>query len=188
MNSKWSDCYFEHFQKFFGQPVDGKTFKGFPDLPAIEVFAYDGVFRGCRVFCTNGLSDYRKALHQIAEVYLSADNAWETIPFLLCNTLFYIINQKMEFGWGISINGIEEINPEFAQKYKKAALYFTLPGGLPNGFEKVKCGNEEGKIYVAMFISQQEHDFFIERGAEAFEDLLKKNNVDPYELSRASVL
>lgn len=188
MTPHWNDCYFDHYVEFFGEPVDGKRFRGFGDESLIEVYAYDGVFSGSRVFCTVGLSRFQNAIKQTAEVYTAVDDAWDMVPFLVANTLFYIIRKGIEFGWGISINGIEEINPQFAEKYKKAAVYFTLPADLPMEFNKVQCGDEIGKVYSAVFLSEKEHQFVRQNGPVKFEEVMSEKGVDPFALSRSSAI
>lgn len=182
----WGECYFDHFTDFFGDPIDQKIFRQSAKEPSIQVLSYENVFPRCRVFCTLGLTHYKAIIKETAEVYLPVDKAWEIMPSLLCNSLFYIVQQRMAFGWGIAISGIEVTNPEFTHRYDKTALYFTLPFGLPSDFNKVTCNDEAGRMYLAFFISQAEQDFFSKHGAQKFQAHLESKKVDPYDLSRPS--
>jgi hypothetical protein len=99
-----------------------------------------------------------------------------------------MIQKPILLGWGVSLKGVEHILPDFAKKFNKTAIYFTTPFGLPQDFNKVMCQGELGMIYLAVFISESEHTFFVKHGAEQFEALLASKGVDPFYLGRETCI
>jgi antitoxin YqcF len=188
MSVNWGECYYEHFEHFLGSIFDREIFRQDDNLPSIQILSYDKVFKECRVFCSLGLSHYASEIAGTAEVYLPTDDGWSDTPYLLASALFFMIQSHMTIGWGLSIGGIDRILPQFAKDFNKTAIYLTNTFGLPNDFSKVRCGEEIGNIYLAIFISEAERDYFIQRGAEAFEVLLESNKVDPFSLRRSSCI
>jgi antitoxin YqcF len=186
MNIHWGECYYDHFTQFLGSPVDREIFRQDDSSPSLQVLAYDGVFKDCRVFCSLGLTHYSTNLNRIAEISLPVDDAWEDIPYLLANALFFMIQKNISVGWGISISGIEHISPQFTATFEKTAIYLTRPFGFPDGFSKVRCHQEIGNVYLATFISAAEHIFFQQHGARQFEALMISKDVDPFSLRRPS--
>ena len=182
----WGECYFDHFGKLFRTAVAREKYSQGPDEHSIQVLAYDGVFQGCRVFASLGLTHYSEQVGQIAEVYLPADAAWDRVPALLANALFYVVQEGMHIGWGIGIGGVGNLSPEFEREYGKTALYVTSPFGLPEGAALVKCNGEQGRLYVAVFITGEEYEFFLMHGAERLEEVMQEKAVDPYSLARPS--
>lgn len=184
MNVNWGECYYDHYAKFLGTPVERQVFRKDDQSPSIQILAYDGVFKGCRVFCSLGLTHYSSEVSAVGEVVLPLDAGWEDVPSLLANVLFYIVQKPMSLGWGMSISGIDNISPEFTRAFNKTALYFTTPYGFPQDFNRVDCQTGVGDMYLAFFISASEHAFFTTHGAEQFENLLEVHNVDPFTLQR----
>lgn len=188
MNHNWGECYFDHYASFLNTLTNRRVYESGHDTPSIQVLEYSGVFVGCRVFASLGLSHYSSSLGQICEVVVPADAGWASIPTILANTLFHVVKHHRSIGSGIGINGIDIICPEFTRAYTKHALYFTHPYGYPNGFETLKCSNELGHVYLGIFISQSEFDYLSKVGADRFEELLQNRGVDPYNVGRTSVI
>ncbi len=184
----WGECYFDHFSKFCGDPIGRRVFEQDSAMPSIQILYYDNVFENCRVFCSLGLSHYFLELRELAEVVLVVDESWDDVPYILSNVLFFMIKEHITLGKGVSISGIRKLNPNFTKKFDKAALYFSKPQGFPTGFETVKCVGckNAGTVYSASFISQEEHNFFCEHGADDFEERLEFKEVDPFYLRRLS--
>ena len=51
---------------------------------------------------------------------------------------FYIIQKNIKLTEGSFIEGISNIDSEFADKYDKTAIYFTFPFCVPDGFQKLE--------------------------------------------------
>ena len=186
MNMNWGECYYDHYTRFLDHLLDRKIFRQNNNLPSVQILSYDKVFKDCQVFCSLGLSHYSSDIGGVAEVCLPVDDGWKDVPYVLANALFFMVQNGMTMGWGLSISGIERISTQFANNFNKAAIYFTNVFGLPEEFSKVKCGDGTGKMYLAIFISEAEHRFFKQHGAEAFEELLDVKKVDPFSLQRSS--
>ena len=156
--------------------------------PSIQLLAYDGVFTGCRVYTSLGLSHYSSELGGVNEIVVAVDDLVQDVPHVVANALFYLVKNRLKLGWGVAVDGIEYIRPSFARKYQKNALYFTRLFDLPSECASVKSENGCGALLSAFFISKPEFDFFAKHGAERFESLLENQSLDPYHLARMSIL
>jgi len=194
MSTTWGDAYFDHMTRFLGDPVDRKVFAQSHETPPIQILAFDRVFQGCATFCSLGLTHYDDRIAAIAEILSAVDvhaprplpAYFDLLPYVLANSLFYIIQNRMSFGRGVSIDGIDKINSQFVIETGKTAVYFTTPFGLPEEFRLVSHGNRTGRFHLAMFISKAEHEFFLDRGADEFENRLALSDLDAYDLERSS--
>ncbi|NOK62706.1 MAG: suppressor of fused domain protein [Chloroflexi bacterium AL-W] len=182
----WGTCYYDHFVNYLGSPVDRHTFEQNKNDLTIQILAFDGVFEACRVFCLLGLSHYTSELNALGEVYMVLDDGWEEVPYLLANALFFMVQQKMQLGWGISIDGIRNISPSLAQTFDKSALYLTTPFNLPDTFKHVSGAQKTGDMYLGVCISREEEAFLKDREAEALESVCAEKNIDPFSLRRVS--
>src|SRR5437773_304365 len=109
----WGEVYFDHFGRFLGKPVAREVFAQDVRQPRIQVLGYDGIFGGCRAFCSLGLSRYAEDVGRVAEVLVPVDEAWDSVPYLVANALFAIVqNRSMGIGRGVAI-GLRGISPEF---------------------------------------------------------------------------
>jgi hypothetical protein len=187
----WGSAFYDHFAKYHGgEPKKRSIYKQSEETPSIQILRYENVFEGCTVFSSLGISNYVSLLGTVAEASLVTDFAPDESESILANTLFHIINEKIEFGRGVSINGVSNINKEFSKAFDKNALYFTTPYAFPEGYERVITpgATGEGLIFLSFFISQREHEYFVANGAEKFENMLVDCNVDPFDLKRVSVI
>jgi hypothetical protein len=182
----WSACYTRHFEQFFRNPVERSRFIEHDERKELEILSYDGVFQNCRTFVTIGAANMSDSLNGVGEVFTAAESAWSSIPYIMANAIFYMSRMGISLGWGVSISGVEHIDQEFAREFSKTAIYFTLPVEMPNGFSQLSCSRGTGLVYMAMFISQNEHDYFMENGSEMFENLMDGIIVDPFDLARPS--
>lgn len=166
-----------------------RTF-GFLDLPRIQVLKYKSVFEECCVYNTLGFSKYDDVVGENVEVSMVVDEDFDSASYILANTLYYCIANRMKMGRGMAISGIENIDQSFAERYKKDAVYFTDPFAFPEEYSTVITGNHEkdGRILLAMLITPAEYEYFSKNGAELFEELLESKGVDPFHISRDSVL
>ncbi|MCL4266746.1 MAG: suppressor of fused domain protein [Anaerolineae bacterium] len=186
--TSFGECYLNHYEQYFGDFKERTMFRQNDQNPIIQILSYERVFQGCAGFCTLGLTHYQAEVNGLAEVFLPVDDGWKQTPYILTNTLFYMVQRRMPIGQGTSIGGIENIDPEFCKKYQKSALYFTWPFELPEGFTEVNCGTSTGYVFLAIYISKKEYDFFRKYGAKQFESLLENEGVDVLHLSRQSAL
>jgi hypothetical protein len=180
--------YFDHFDRVLGKPVAREVFAQDPRQPKIQVLGYDGIFGGCRAFCSLGLSRYAEDVGRVAEAFAPVDDGWDAVPRMLANALFAVVQSPtMQMGRGVAI-GLAGISADFVRTYGKAALYFTVPFGVPPGFAEVSNDGDKGLVYLGAFITQQEYDYFADRGAESFEDMLEHKGADLFHLRRPSAI
>jgi hypothetical protein len=187
----WGDCYFDHFGRYFRAPVAREVFaqaSDEPDPPTIQILSYDNVFEGCRLFASLGLTHYAETVGEVAEIIVLADDAWEQIPGLMANVLFYMVQERMRIGWGMAIARLDNVDGAFTRRFGKSALYITRPFGLPKGAEEVTCGGQRGSVYLGVFLEEAEYRLLLDHGAERLEAVLEASAVDPYHLTRASVV
>ncbi|ABY36405.1 MAG TPA: suppressor of fused domain protein [Chloroflexus aurantiacus] len=183
-------CYFDHFVLHLGaNPIDHHVFCPEDEKAScIQILTFDNIFSGCRAFCSLGLSLYEEAIANLAEVILPISGGWESIPFVLANTLFYIIKNRLILRRGTVIGGISNIAPEFAQRFGKQAIYFAQPFGFPEGFGELVCDSRPGRVYLACLISQSEYLYRKEKGTDQFEELLEERGVDVFDIERPSCI
>jgi hypothetical protein len=186
--NSWGDCYYDHYARFLGAPAHRSIYRRDPSKPTVQLLEYEKVFSGCRVLCSLGLSHYVDELGTVAEVCAAVNGEFELIPRLLANALFYMIDAKMQIGWGLAIGGIDRIAPQFYLQYRKVAWYLTRPVNLPGDFYKVTCQRDEGRVYMAFLLTDGEFEYFKTNGAEPLEDRLTLANIDPFELDRKSAV
>lgn len=186
----YGELYYDHYNKFLGEPVDQEVFKNNEEMPSIQILKYENVFEECLVYNTLGFSKYEEIVGDNVEVSMVVDGAFNSTGKILANALFYCIGNQMEVGRGIAICGIESIDKTFVQNYDKSAIYFTEPFAFPEKYSKVRTETKEkdGRILLAFFISQSEYEYFVKNGTEKFEDLLEEKNVDPFMVSRSSAV
>ncbi len=184
--AKLGECYYDHFEEYLGRRVDHGKFTQDSQSPAIQILVYDGVYDGCRAFCSFRLVHYHRDLGGIGEVMCAVDEGWEHVKRVLANALFFMVQNRIDLGRGSRVGGIRNVSPEFVEMYGKEVLYLTVPYNVPEGFDRVECGDVVGHIYLAIFITEKERAYLDQHGVEAFEDLLEAQQVDPFHLRRPS--
>ncbi|RJG14921.1 suppressor of fused domain protein [Paenibacillus thiaminolyticus] len=186
----YGELYYDHYSKFLGEPIDREVFKNNEEMPSIQILKYENIFEECLVYSTLGFSKYEEVVGDNVEVTLVVDGGFSSAGYILANALFYCIGNQMQIGRGIAIRGIESLDKSFVQKYNKNAVYFTEPFAFPEEYYHIptKSEDKDGKILLAFFISQSEYEYFVKYGTEKFEDLLEEKNVDPFHVSRESIV
>jgi suppressor of fused protein SUFU len=186
-SSNWGACFLDHYERHLRAPASRESFRQSEASARIQILGYDGVFAQCRVFASLGLSHYFEEVGEIAEVVLPVDGNWDRSPRLLANALFLLVQKRMKIGWGISVN-LQKIEPDLERFFGKSSLYVTNPTGFPETFGQVSCADAIGRIYMAMFISRTEHEFFVKYGAARFEEVMEARDVDPFCIRRPSCI
>ncbi|MBQ3545169.1 MAG: suppressor of fused domain protein [Lachnospiraceae bacterium] len=171
----------DHYEKYLGEFEDCLIFKGDENSSSIQLLQYDNVFKDCKTYATIGLSKYADIIKDVYEVVMVVDDAMEECATILANALFYIINNNVKLNRGTYIEGIKNINEEFGIKHNKTAVYFTETYAFPDEFSTI---NEEVKMCLAFFISEEECDYIRKFGCDKFEDYLEDNNVDIMNINR----
>lgn len=187
----YGELYYNHYNKFLGDPIDREVFMNNKDMPKIQILKYENVFEECFVYNTLGVSKYEEIIGENIEVSMVVDGAFNSTAYILANVLFYCIGNQIKMGRGIAISGIKSIDVKFVEKYDKSAVYFTDPFAFPDEYSEVLTeskDNKDGRVLLAFFISQSEYEYFRKHGTEKFEDLLEEKNVDPFNVSRKSAI
>lgn len=178
------DAIYDHFVRFFREPVVAETF-GLPHRShAIQILGFDRVYSRCRVHASFGLSHYASEIGQVAEVYVPAEGHAEGLPELLAASLFRLVENGRTIRRGEAIP-FADVLPDFAAKTSKSALYLTHPFGLPQEFSNVPMG---AHLYVGMLIAPAEQRLLEADGVAAFEQRLERAGVDPFDLARPSMI
>ena len=174
MAAMWTEIYQEHFQKYFAKPFDIQVYHD-PDGVALKVATHDRARRGFRVLASMGLADklVRNEEADFGEVILYADVPDKEIPRLFVNALFFILGNDIPLATPFSI-GIETMQPAFAKRLGKTALYFTRPADDDEAFTEVHRGETMGRVFQAFFITPEEDAFLESHGPEAFEPEFRK--------------
>jgi len=185
----WGECYLSHYERFLTPPISHQVFRGSPDKPAvIQILSHERVFDQCTVFSTMGVSRYHIELGKRSELVFPVDDGKLETPQILANVAFELVRGKVRIGRGIAVDGLGEMNPQFASKFDREAVYITTPGLFPREFNTVKCGDETGYMYLALYIARSEFQYFMDKGADRFEEALMRASVDPFELRRRKVV
>tara|TARA_R110001583_G_scaffold174355_1_gene328764 strand:- start:794 stop:1366 length:573 start_codon:yes stop_codon:yes gene_type:complete len=186
----WAESYFDHYERILGAAQRRDVFEITDTSSNIQVLAYKNVFPGCITFCTIGLSSFESRVGAISELVMTVDEGWEYIPKLLAESASFLIEKPMRVGWGFVIGGESQINSQYYEKFLKEATYFTHPMGFPDDFFTIrkKDSDKVGEMYMGIPISVEEKELFASLGAEEFESKMEENNVDPFCLSRNSVV
>lgn len=163
----------DHYTKYLGEYAGADRYR-FEDQ-IIQILGFPGVFEGCLVFATFGMSKYSGEIGRRCEVILAVDDLYDECAEILANTVCHLIANKTKFGRGILIEGVDNIVPGFSKLCGKCALYFTDVSGLPDEFSVVDGTCE---IYMCFFVSEKEAEYFKEHGSEKFETFLEENEID----------
>lgn len=175
MESNSGEMILSNYEQYLGEYSDVKVFSD--NEHTIQYLIYDGVFKDCKTIASFGLSKY---LEDSCEVIMAVDEEADRSTNILSNALFYIIQNNTNLTEGSFIEGIRNIDPEFSDKYDKAAVYFTFPFCVPDGFSKVG----DCKLLLAFFITKDELEFLKKNGSSKFEDYLSEKECDVFELGR----
>lgn len=180
-------CLLDHYDRYLGSPIDRRVFESDKHGRSIQILAYDGVFPGCRVFASLGLSNFSQQVGTLAEIVVPVDESWDDVPLITANALFRMIDLQLRVGIGVRLEGIGKIAPTFVSRCRKDAIYFTEPYGFPVGFADVPCTPAIVHIRLGMFLERAEAGLLDRLGPKAFEELMEDRQLDPYRLSRQGI-
>jgi hypothetical protein len=175
MAAYWTDIYEQHFQRHFKKPFDIKVFQG-PANAALKLGTYDWALGNRILYASIGLSDklIQKEEEDFGEVMLVTDARDKEVPALFVNALFFILQHDIPLGSRFAIGGIGQMQPAFAKRVHKTALYFMLASDDDEKFNKVRRGDEFGRVYQAFFITAEEDRYLADYGPDEFEKRFEK--------------
>ena len=180
---KLGELILNHYQYFLGDYIASDPYSD--NTHQVQLMGFKDVIEDCLLFATFGMSGYAEEIKNCCEVVLATECDYDKCAEIFMNAIFYILENKMNFGKGVLIEGINNIDAEFTKKYNKTALYFTNIYILPEEFAII---NNQCKIYMAFFVSEKEAQYIKEKGSEKFEDVLEQNNIDVINIDRESVI
>jgi hypothetical protein len=164
-------------KSFIFKPPDGNA--------PLQVLTYDDVFPGVRLFCSLGLFHYAASVGRRVEIVAPGDAGWEDLPEVLAFTLFYLVSTRTPIVRGLAVRPhYELIKPEFVNRFRKPAVYIKHPYGFPETFAQAAT---DAHVFMLFFLSDEEYEFCIGEGAQAFEELFAAKRVDPMALARPCV-
>lgn len=184
MALSWARCAEAHFQNYLGKPYDIQAYR--TGDGTLRLATYDQAYREFRVYASLGLADLLPAGADLGEVITVADDFGPDVPFLFTNALIFLLHHEIPLGSRFTVGGIEALRPNFADFFDKAALYFMPAEGFREGFAELSCGADAGKVYQAVFVSEEEAEYIRDKGGEAFEGRVKAQNADVCRLRRLS--
>ncbi len=144
MESPWARAYYWHFAKYFGKPFDVQSYQSATGIP-LKLATYDLRYRKFRVYASIGLAD--EVSKDVGEVILLSDDFGKDVPDLFVNSLFFILDKDIPLGSRFAVAGVDSLNPDFAEHYNKAAIYYDVADGFDEGFGRVECDGETGLVY-----------------------------------------
>jgi hypothetical protein len=181
----WPDLYLRHFIRFFGKPFDVQLYSA-EDGSAVRIATFDRRYPNYLVYASLGLSEHANDLRERGEMILLSDYKGKEVPVLFVSSLFFILQRKIPLSAPFAVGGIEMVNPEFAEYYDKAAIYYSPAIGFPEGFERVQGQADTGHVLQGFFISWAEQDYLKRSGPGTFEEKFHAQDFDPCSLSRPS--
>ncbi len=182
MSGSLGEKILDHYETFLGAYIGAEKYSD--ESRSLQILGFDKVFENSLTFATFGLSNYADDINALCETVMNVDGDYDNCAELLANAVFYIIRQKMDFGAGMYISGLDNVVEGFSKAHNKSALYFTQPYAFPNEFSRTG----ECKIFDAFFITEREAEFIKQNGADAFEDVLEERGADVIMLDRPSVI
>lgn len=173
----------DHYKEYLGDFIGADSYSD--NKHQIQLLGFDKTIENSLLFATLGLSKYSKSINNCCEVILATDGDYDKCAEIFMNTIFYVLSNKMNFGRGVLVEGVDNIVEGFSKQHNKVAVYFTEVYIFPEEFSIIE---DKCKMYMGFFISSKEVDYIKNYGCEEFEDLLEQNNVDVIEMDRPSII
>ncbi len=183
----WTDIYRQHFQHYFQKPFDIQIFHD-PHGASLKLATHDWAQEGYRVYASLGLADRIAADDEeraFGEAILFADVPDKDVPQLFVNALFFILHQNIPLDSRFAI-GFGDLQSSFVHRFRKTALYFTLAAGPDEKFNKIRRGENFGRVFQAYFITPEEDEFLEAHGADAFDQEFAQQDADKLSVRRPS--
>lgn len=182
-------CIVDHYDRWFRKPIAYRNLCDFdPELPSLQVLAYEGAFEGCTTFATAGVSRY--PLEELVEVTLTLEGAAEEagIAFALLMWRFLAGMERstddlFALRPGMVIRGVEVVARRFAETTGYDALYVMSAWPFPPGFRTAPCPGRSVSFLAGFFVTAEERQLFERRGPDALEQWLEECGADPFSLS-----
>ena len=170
---------FTHYETYLGEMV------GADNVPRwnLQLMGYQDPVHSCLTFATMGMSLHKDTLGTCCEAVLTAEDDYDSCARIFTQVLEYILDQGLPLGPGMTIGGIDQLDPQFFNDHGKSALYFTDCTMFNPAFREVdgRC-----RIYMAFFLSPGEECWLRKHGTEAFEKRLEEQKTDIVSLDRKS--
>lgn len=177
------DLLLNHYEHYLGDYIGADVYEN--GQQKIQILGFPKAIENSMVFATFGVSKHSDVIHNQCEMILAVDENYDECAEIFANSIFYILSNKMKFGNGILIEGVDNIVDGFEKRYNKSALYFTNVFLLPDEFAFV---NDACRIYMCFFVSRAEAEYIKKYGSEQFEDILENKDVDVIDLNRESIM
>lgn len=102
-NKNIGELIISHYEKYLGNFVDAKIFAGVSENFPIQLLKYENVIEDLKTFITIGFSKYFEIINNKAEIIFSIDKEIENYASIFMNSLFFISDNKINFGRGTFI-------------------------------------------------------------------------------------
>lgn len=182
MTDSLGETILNHYEKFLGAYIGADKYAD--KSRTLQILGFDKVFENSLTFATFGLSNYAEDINALCETVMTVDDDYDNCTTLLANAGFYAVQNKIDFGRGAFIGGLDNVARGFSKAHNKSALYFTEPYAFPEEFSRAGgC-----KMLSAFFITESEEEFIKQNGADAFEDMLEEREIDVIALDRPSAV
>lgn len=183
MINNYGELYLDHYYKYFGDWTRLSTVEDLGTGNKMQLINYERVFESCVLVNTLGISKYKEITGENVEVTLVSDKDFEGTVRMFGEIMMFAVERGLRLVRGTAISGVGNLDRNFEDKYNKSALYITDHFGLPEGYWNV---GEQGKMVLAILISQEEYEYVVSEGPEKFESRLEESGGDPFEIGRKS--
>lgn len=178
----FGECYFNHYEKFFGSPLERRVFRDPNFETSIQILAYENVMENCIVFATLGLA---RLLSTPVELVSPVDDIFDEIPHVLASAGFAVAVRNAEIKAGGYIAGVAPVSHGIARHFgNESALYVCTPYCLPSEFGSFSCNGIEVKCMYALPIHDSEVAYLRNAGPSNLEKLLELSDADLFSMSR----
>ena len=170
---------FEHYEKYLGEMIGADSHPKWN----LQLMGYQDPVQNCLTFATMGLSLHEQELGTCCEAVLTTDRDYDACAWIFTQVLDYILSGGLPLSPGLSIGGIDSLDPQFFAAHGKSALYFTEATMFTPGFGKIA---DRCRVYMAFFLSPGEECYLRKHGTAEFEKRLEEQKADIVSLDRKS--
>lgn len=141
-------------------------------------------------YATIGLSDYSMYQDNCEfptrlEIICVGNTDLNWLPNALSTAAFYIMKERWLCHPGATL---VDILDGYAGDSKLKHLYFTSPFLWETDLKTIDLTNKQVAWLLAIPITNNEYEYRKQNGDEKFEELMEKNNVDVFDLTRESIV
>jgi hypothetical protein len=183
-----ANVFLDHYKSVLGDPIDVHAYASESLKTPFYIAQHVGYAPNTQLLLTAGVSAFADELGTPLEVVLYVDDAVDEVEDFLFAAIHFAITQRLHIEAGFSLQGLSTTNPKLAKRSKKEAIYFTSLKGAPPQLDNIPTEVDNVILLTGILISAEENEFFLNNGADAFEEKLGIITMIDPKIKRKSVL